>query len=103
MRLQCGFPGGASGEKSSANAGDAGSIPGSGRFPAGGNGYPLQYDCLGQRSLAGSMGAQKSQTPPSDRGHTKHTSPAHRAAMGIWSQKIKLFLRTEMNSLSGPS
>ena len=30
-----------------ANAGDAGSIPGSGRPPGGGNGNPLQYSCLG--------------------------------------------------------
>ena len=33
----------------SANAGDAGdmgSIPGSGRYPRGGNGNPLQYSCL---------------------------------------------------------
>ena len=29
-----------------ANAGDAGSIPGWGRFPGGGNGNPLQYSCL---------------------------------------------------------
>jgi len=29
-----------------ANAGDAGSIPGWGRFPVGGNGNPLQYSCL---------------------------------------------------------
>ena len=27
-------------------AGDAGSIPGSGRSPRGGNGNPLQYSCL---------------------------------------------------------
>ena len=25
---------------------DAGSIPGLGRFPGGGHGYPLQYSCL---------------------------------------------------------
>ena len=30
-----------------ANAGDAGSIPGSGRSPGEGNGTPLQYSCLG--------------------------------------------------------
>ena len=43
-----------------ANAGDVrevGSIPGSGRFPGGGHGNPLQYSCLEnlleQRSLAG--------------------------------------------------
>ena len=28
------------------NARDAGSIPGSGRFPGVGNGTPLQYSCL---------------------------------------------------------
>ena len=28
------------------NAGDASSIPGVGRSPGGGNGYPLQYSCL---------------------------------------------------------
>ena len=36
-------------KKSSANTGDTrdtGSIPGSGRFPGGGNGNPLQYSCL---------------------------------------------------------
>ena len=40
-----------------ANAGDSGSIPGSGRSPGEGNGGPLQYSCLedphGQRSLVG--------------------------------------------------
>ena len=30
-----------------ANAGDTGSIPGSGRCPGGGNDNPLQYSCLG--------------------------------------------------------
>ena len=29
-----------------ANAGDVGSVSGSGRSPGGGNGYPLQYSCL---------------------------------------------------------
>ena len=29
-----------------ASAGDVGSIPGSGRSPAGGNDNPLQYSCL---------------------------------------------------------
>ena len=33
-------------ENLSANAGDMGSIPGSGRFPGGGNGNLLQYSCL---------------------------------------------------------
>ena len=29
-----------------ANAGDTGLIPGSGRYPGEGNGYPLQFSCL---------------------------------------------------------
>ena len=34
------------GKESSGNAGDLGSIPGSGRSPEEGNGNPLQYSCL---------------------------------------------------------
>ena len=41
------YSGGATVKNLSANAGDAGSIPGSGRSPGGGNGNPLQYSCLG--------------------------------------------------------
>ena len=41
-----GFPGGSEGIASACNAGDTGSIPGSGRSPAEGNGNPLQYSCL---------------------------------------------------------
>ena len=41
-----GFPGGSDGEASACNAGDQGSIPGSGRSPGEGNGNPLQYSCL---------------------------------------------------------
>ena len=42
-----GFPGGSVGKNLPANAGDAGSIPGSGRPPGEGNGHPLQHSCLG--------------------------------------------------------
>ena len=41
-----GFPGGSDGKKPACNVGDPGSIPGSGRSPEEGNGYPLQYSCL---------------------------------------------------------
>ena len=41
-----GFPGGSDCEESACNAGDLGSIPGSGRCPGEGDGYPLQYSCL---------------------------------------------------------
>ena len=40
-----GFPGGSEVKASACNAGDLGSIPGSGRFPAEGNDNPLQYSC----------------------------------------------------------
>ena len=42
-----GFPGGSVVKNPPANAGDMGSIPGSGISPGGGNGNPLQYSCLG--------------------------------------------------------
>ena len=42
-----GFPGGSEVKVSACNAGDPGSIPGSGRSPGEGNGNPLQYSCLG--------------------------------------------------------
>ena len=41
-----GFPGGSEIKASACNAGDLGSIPGSGRSPGEGNGNPLQYSCL---------------------------------------------------------
>ena len=41
------FPSGSVVKNLSANAGEAGSIPGSRRFPEEGNGNPLQYSCLG--------------------------------------------------------
>ena len=39
-------PGGTDGKASAYNAGNPGSIPGSGRSPGEGNGNPLQYSCL---------------------------------------------------------
>ena len=39
-------PGGSDGKASARNAGDLGSIPGSGRSPGDGYGNPLQYSCL---------------------------------------------------------
>ena len=41
-----GFPGGSEVTVSACNAGDLGSVPGSGRSPGEGNGSPLQYSCL---------------------------------------------------------
>ena len=52
-----GFPGGSDGKEPACNTGDLCLIPGLGRSPGGGHGYPLQDSCLenphGQRSLVG--------------------------------------------------
>ena len=44
--IYIGFPGDSVVKNSTANAGDVGSIPGSGRSPGEGNGNPLQSSCL---------------------------------------------------------
>ena len=55
LRTVMDFPGGSTGNESICNVGDLGSIPGLGRSPGEGNGYPLQYsgpensmDCIVQ-------------------------------------------------------
>ena len=56
MTLRWGFPGDSDGEEPACNAGDLDSIPGLGRSPREGNGYPtpefLPGKFHGQRSLA---------------------------------------------------
>ena len=66
-----GFPGGSDGKASADNAGDAGSIPGSGKPPGEGNGNPLQYSCPGNPTDRGAWwaivhGVAKSRTRLSD-------------------------------------
>ena len=47
INITMGFLGGSVVKNLPAGAGNSGSIPGSGRSPAEGNGNPLQYPCLG--------------------------------------------------------
>ena len=47
VALFLGFPGGSVVKNLPANAGNTGSIPGSGRFPGEENSNPLQYSCPG--------------------------------------------------------
>ena len=66
-----GFPGGSVVKNMPVKAGDAGSIPGSGRYPGEGNGNPLQYSCLGYPMDRGALqvtihGITKSRTRLSD-------------------------------------
>ena len=52
-----GFLGGSVVKNLPASAGDTGSIPGLGRSPGEGNGYPLQYSCLENPMDRGAWGA----------------------------------------------
>ena len=64
--LHKGFPCGSAGKESTCNAGDLGSIPGLGRSPGEGNGYPLQYSDLGNSMDCIIHGVAKSQTRLND-------------------------------------
>ena len=57
--LMChlGFPGGSLSKESASNAGDLDSVPGLGRSPGEGNGYPLQYSCLEKPTDRGTLWA----------------------------------------------
>ena len=46
LNVHSGFPGGAEVKASACNVGDLGSIPGLGRSPGEGKGYPIQYSGL---------------------------------------------------------
>ena len=54
-----GFPCGSTGKESACNVGDPGSIPGLGRAPREGIGYPLQYSDLENSRTIQSMGSQR--------------------------------------------
>ena len=53
------FPDSSVGKESACNAGDPGSIPGSGKSPGEGIGYPLQYSSLENSMDVQSMGSQR--------------------------------------------
>ena len=61
-----GFPGGSDGKESACNVGDLGSVPGLGRFPGDGKGYPLQYSGLEDSINCMVHGVAKSGTRLSD-------------------------------------
>ena len=47
LNVLLGFPGNSDGKESACMMGNLGLIPGLGRTPGEGNGYPLWYSCLG--------------------------------------------------------
>ena len=61
-----GFPHSSVGNESTCNAGDPGLIPGSGRSPGEGKGYPLQYSGLENSTDCVVHGVAKSRTQLSD-------------------------------------
>ena len=68
-----GFPGGSEVKVSACNAGDLGSIPGSGRSPGEGNGNPLQENPMDEGTWWATVhGVAKSQTRLSDLTFTFH-------------------------------
>ena len=66
QRGSWGFPYSSVGKESACNAGDLGSIPGSGRSPGEGIGHPLQYSGLENSMDCLVHGVAKSQTQLSD-------------------------------------
>ena len=63
--LYMGFPCGLAGKESACNMGDLGSIPGLGKSPGEGNGYPLQDSCL-ENFMGCIHGLTKNETRLSD-------------------------------------
>ena len=61
-----GLPYGSAGKESACSVGDLGSIPGLGRFPGEGKGYPLQYSGLENPMHCIVHGVAKSRTRLSD-------------------------------------
>ena len=60
------FPGGSASKECVHNAGDLGSIPGLGRSPGEGKGYPSQYSGLENSMDCTAFGVAKSWTGPSN-------------------------------------
>ena len=75
-----GFPWWLSGKNLPANAGDMGSIPGWGRSPGEGNGYPLQYSCLGNPMDGRSLGYS-----PWGCRRVGHNLVTEEQGQGLWS------------------
>ena len=90
IKKKKGFPGSPAGKESAWNAGDLGSIPGLGRFPGEGKGYPLQYS--GLENSRGSIvhGVAKSRTWLSNFQFHLHGDPGKRLYLlraqwhGLW-------------------
>ena len=79
------------------NTGDAGSIPGSGRFPGGGNGNPLPVflpgKSHGQRSLAGYIQSMCCNMPQSKLWYNRSKRIVSQVMLWKWAPKSTMFLK----------
>ena len=86
-----GFPGGSEVKNPPANAGDMGSIPGSGRYPGEGNVYPLWYSWLENSIDRGAWQAIVHGIAGSDmtnNSNNNKTSLLHTWAAHIWNSSM---------------
>ena len=83
-----GFPGGSVVENPSANAGDIGSIPDLERAPGEGNGYLLQYSCLGNPVDRGAWRAKSGESQKS----WTHIDSTTTSSTFPWVYVFELFL-----------
>ena len=95
-----GFPGGSEGKASAYNAGDPGSIPGSGRCLGEGNGNPLQYRCLENPMEGGAWwatvhGVTKSWTRLSDFTFTGHYRLVYLNYAFLLTEELRTQSKTE--------
>ena len=102
----CDFPGGPDGKASDCNAGDLGSIPGSGKSPGGGHSNPLQYSCLENPTDRGAW--QATQSMGSQRvGHdwvtNTHTVTLWWAFLLVSSLRVLCVLASTQNLTSAPT
>ena len=82
---QRGFPGGSAGKESACNAGDLGLIPGLGRSPGEGKGYPLQYSGLENSTDCIVDGVAESDT-------TEQLSLSHTMTCTLSARKLKAII-----------
>ena len=93
-----GFPGGSEVKASACNAGDLGSITGSGRCPGEGNGNPLQYACLGNPMDGGAWWATVHGVAKSQVFRKKHVFRKNSTSVEALSYLISISIPRSLSS-----
>ena len=90
-----------SGKESACNAGDLGLIPGLGRSPGEGKGYPLQYSGLENSTDCIVCGVAKSQTQLSDSLHVKkHLKVCNHTIFILEKTEVQTFSKFHYDTFS---